>query len=131
MINCHFNHGGQAGLLEQNMTNNGIKTRDILQALHTEHMDWMDKHEFARITYRDFVRACHQIDIADPRTIKVKWEILQDKDILKSANKYNAIVDLYNFYDALGPAYLADYQASADRHTYTKTETHISTEAGE
>lgn len=109
------------------MTNNGIKTRDILQALHIEHLDWMDKHEFTRLTYRDFVRACHQIDIADPRTIKVKWEILQDKDILKSANKYNAIVDLYNFYDALGPAYLADYQARTHIHTYTKTETHLST----
>jgi len=116
------------------MTNNGIKTRDILHALHTEHMDWMDKHEFVRLTYRDFVRACHQIDIQDPRTIKVKWEIMQDKDILQSANKYNAIVDLYMFYDALGTKYLADYQARlktyTDRHTHTKTATQVSTEAG-
>lgn len=110
------------------MTNNGIKTRDILQALHLEHMDWMDKYDFARITYRDFVKACHQIDIVDPRTIKVKWEILQDKDILKSANKYNGIIDLYNFYDALGPAYLADYQARIHTHTYTKTTPQVSTE---
>lgn len=109
------------------MTNNGIKFHSILEAIHTEHLDWMDKHEFTRLTYRDFVRACHQIDICDPRTIRVKWEIMQDKDILQSANKYNGIVDLYLFYDALGPKYLADYQARlksyTDRQTHTKTAT--------
>ena len=113
------------------MTNNGIKIRQILDALHTEHLDWMDKHEFTRLTYRDFVRACHQIDIADPRTIKVKCEIMQDKDILQNANKYNGIVDLYNFYEALGPRYLADYQARlksyTDRQTHTKTATQVAT----
>ena len=117
------------------MTNNGIKFHQILEALNAEHGDWMDKHEFARLTYRDFVRACHQIDIADPRTIKVKWEIMQDKDILQSANKYNGIVDLYLFYDALGSKYLAEYQARLKTHTqtdiHTKTLTQVSTGAGE
>ena len=115
------------------MTNNGIKFHQILEALDKEHSDWMDKHEFARLTYRDFVRACHQIDICDPRTIKVKWEIMQDKDILQSANKYNGIVDLYFFYEALGPKYLADYQARLKKHTqtdiHTKTLTQVSTGA--
>ena len=49
------------------MTNNGIKTRDVLMALHQDNFEWVNKNEFVRITYRDFVRACHQIDIADPR----------------------------------------------------------------
>lgn len=115
------------------MTNNGIKIHQILKALDAEHLDWMDKHEFARLTYRDFVRACHQIDIADPRTIKCKWEIMQDKDILQSATKYNAIVDLQEFYEALGPRYIADYQARLKKHTqtdiHTKTATQVSTGA--
>ena len=113
------------------MTNNGIKIHQILAAIHIEHLDWMDKNEFARLTYRDFVRACHQIDISDPRTIKVKWEIIQDKDVLLNANKYNGIVDLYNFYEALGPKYLAEYKARVkahtDRQTHTKTATQVAT----
>ena len=113
------------------MTNNGIRFHSILEAINIEHLDWMDKNEYARLTYRDFVRACHQIDIADPRTIRVKWEIMQDKDILLNANKYNGIVDLYNFYQALGPRYLADYQerlkSYADRQTHTKTTTQVVT----
>lgn len=116
------------------MTNNGIKFLNILKALHREHQDWMNKNEYARLTYRDFVRACHQIDICDARTIKNKWEIMQDKDLLQSANKYNGIVDLRVFYEALGPKYLAEYQARlkayADRQTDTKTLTECSTEAG-
>lgn len=117
------------------MTNNGIKFHQILEALDREHPDWMDKHEFARLTYRDFVRACHQIDICDPRTIRVKWEIMQDKDVLQSANKYNGIIDLYLFYDALGPKNLAEYQARLKTYTqtdiHTKTAPQVSTEAGQ
>ena len=37
-------------------------------------------------------------------------------------------LSVYNFYDALGPAYLADYQAHTHIHTHTKTETQLSTE---
>ena len=109
------------------MTNNGIKTRDILMALHQDNFEWVNKNEFVRITYRDFARACHQIDIADPRTIRCKWEILQDKDILRSANKYNAIVDLQEFYKALGKEYLAAYKKRTQTDIHTKTLTQCDT----
>lgn len=111
------------------MTNNGIKTRAILEAINNEHLGWMGKREYAVITYRDFVRACHQIDIVDPRTIKVKWEIMQDKDIFENANKHNARVDLYMFYATLGKQYLDDWLACTQTHTDTKTATQVSTEA--
>lgn len=109
------------------MTNNGIKTHDVLMALHQDNFEWMHKCDFVRLTYRDFIRACHQIDIADPRTIRCKWEILQDKDILQSANKYNAIVDLQEFYRQLGKDYLHAYK-TAQTDTHTKTATQVGTE---
>lgn len=109
------------------MTNNGIKTRRILYALHLEHIDWIEKCEYVNLTYRDFKRACHQIDIADPRTIKVKWEILQDKDILQDVSESRAKVDLYNFYEALGEIYLADYKKNTQTDTHTKTATQCDT----
>lgn len=111
------------------MTNNGITTRAILEAIHNEHPRWMGKREYAVITYREFVRACHQIDICDPRTIKVKWEIMQDKDIFENANRNNARVDLYMFYATLGKQLLADWLACTQTQTDTKTATQCSTEA--
>ena len=107
------------------MTNNGIKTRDVLEALDQDNPGWQDKNEFTRLSYREFIRACHQIDIADPRTIKQKWEILVDKDILKSATKYCAIVDLRAFFDALGVPYSP--QNNTHTHTHTKTLTQCDT----
>ena len=104
------------------MTNNGIRIRDVLEALDQDNPGWQDKDKFTRLTYRNFIRACHQIDIADPRTIRQKWEILIDKDILKAPAKHNAVVDLCAFFDALGIPYCPQNNAHTLTHTKTLTQ---------
>lgn len=111
------------------MTNNGIKTQTVLEALEADNQDWAAKPKYARLTFARFVRACHQAEIADDRTIRQKWQILIDQDILLSPTKYSAVVDLEAFYDRLGIDY--DPQGHADIQTHTKTLTQCSTGAQE
>ena len=112
------------------MTNNGIKTGLILDALYeAKAEDWRkerNEDDYARLTYSDFTKILRKNEIAiDPRTIKLKWELLTDMGIFVVSNKLSAIVDLIKF-----ECYNAKYRLTGSTHTYIqKPET--TEEAGE
>ena len=111
------------------MTNNGIKTRLILDALYEAKADeWRrerNENDYARLSYRDFTKILRKNEIViDPRTIKLKWELLTDMGIFATSNKIAAIVDLIVF-ESYGR-----YDLTRRTHTYIqKPET--TGEAGE
>ena len=112
------------------MTNNGIKTRLILDALYEAKADaWRkerDENDYARIFYTDFTKILRKNEIViDPRTIKLKWELLTDMGIFATSNKVSAVVDLIVF-----ETYSSRYALTTPAHTYIqKPET--TEEAGE
>jgi hypothetical protein len=112
------------------MTNNGIKTGLILDALYEAKADdWRAERnddDYARITYAEFTRILRKNEIViDPRTVKIKWELLTDIGIFATANKVSAVVDLIRY-----ECYNAKYKLTGPAHTYIqKPET--TTEASE
>ena len=99
------------------MTNNGIKTGLILDALYeAKAEDWRkerDENDYARILYSEFSKIIRKAElVVDPRTVKVKWDLLTDMGIFAHANKVSAVVDLVAFegynivkYTLTGPAH--------------------------
>jgi len=88
------------------MTNSGIKTSTILDALYeAKAEDWREQRktesktgEYVRLSYADFKRIMRRKEIIiDPRTIKLKWELLTDVGIFGASNKISAVVDLVAF----------------------------------
>ena len=112
------------------MTNSGIKTGRILDALYANCAEaWRQTNDrYVQLSYRTFTKILrkHQIAI-DPRTIRLKWELLTDMDIFKSTTKISTAVDLDRF------ASYGDYDFTPIPGTHTHTHTHIDAEqeAGE
>lgn len=112
------------------MTNNGIKTGLILDALYEAKADeWRkerNEDDYAKLSYADFTKILRKNEIViDPRTIKVKWDLLTDMGIFAHSSKVSAVVDLIRY-----ECYNAKYRLTGPAHTYIqKPET--STEAGE
>ena len=119
------------------MTNSGIKTGTILDALYDEFAEeWREQRktdsrtgEYVRLMYSDFKRILRKNEIIiDPRTVKLKWELLTDIGIFAASNKISAVVDLIAFEN-----YNPKYELMTERgctHTHThKIET--TEEAGE
>ena len=112
------------------MTNNGIKTGLILDALYEAKADeWRSErndNDYVRLTFADFTKILRKNEIViDPRTIKLKWELLVDIGIFATANKVSAVVDLIRY-----ETYNPKYHLTGSTHTYIqKPET--TTEASE
>lgn len=120
------------------MTNSGIKTGRILDALYEAKAEvWREQRktdsktgEYVRFEYSEFKKILRKNEIAtDPRTIKLKWELLTDIGIFAASNKISAIVDLLIF-ENYNPKYELVINAPC---THTLTHTHLSDaeEAGE
>jgi len=112
------------------MTNNGIKTSLILDALYeAKAEEWRaerTENDYARLTYKDFTKILRAKEIVvDPRTIKVKWDLLTDMGIFANSNKVSAIVDLIRF-----EVYNPKYTLTGPAHTYIQ-KPNATTEAGE
>ena len=104
------------------MTNNGIKTSTILDALYKEKAEeWRNAEPasrgHARLSYSDFSKILRKNEIViDPRTIKLKWDLLTDIGIFAASNKYSAVVDLVEFENR------APMKYSLLPYTYTYTQ---------
>ena len=111
------------------MTNSGIKTDRILDALYANCGEaWRETNDrYVQISFRTFMKILrkHQIAI-DPRTIKLKWELLSDMDIFKSTTKISTLVDLDRF-----ASYGYDMTPVKDAHTLTHTHSTNAEEASE
>ena len=88
------------------MTNSGIKTGRILDALYeAKAEEWREQRktdsrtgEYVRLMFSEFGRILRRNEIAiDPRTVKLKWELLTDIGIFAASNKISAVVDLIAF----------------------------------
>ena len=100
------------------MTNSGIKTGRILDALYMTCGDqWRQTNDrYVQLSYRTFTKILRKTQIAiDPRTIRLKWELLTDMDIFKSTTKLSTAVDLDIF-----ATYGYD-MSPVDAHTHTHT----------
>lgn len=112
------------------MTNNGIKTGLILDALYEAKADeWRNERnedDYVRLSFEDFTKILRKNEIViDPRTIKVKWDLLTDMGIFSTSNKVSAVVDLIRY-----ECYNPKYRLTGPTHTYIqKPET--TGEAGE
>ena len=96
------------------MTNNGIKTSRILDVIYKEYAeDWREQRktdsrtgEYVRLMFSGFSKALRKNElIMDPRTIKLKWDLLTDIGIFAASNKISAVVDLVAFEDYKPGAY--------------------------
>ena len=119
------------------MTNSGIKTGRILDALYeAKAEDWREQRktdsrtgEYVRLMFSEFGKILRKNEIAiDPRTIKLKWELLMDIGIFPAGNRISAVVDLIAFEN-----YNPKYKLIIDEPcTHTLTHTSDTTEeAGE
>ena len=118
------------------MTNSGIKTMAILDALYEAKAEvWREQRktdsrsgEFVRFMFTDFKKILRMREIAiDPRTIKLKWELLTDIGIFANSNRISAIVDLVAF-ENYNPKYRLIIETGC---THTLTHTLKTEEAGE
>ena len=101
------------------MTNNGIKTAAILDALYQEKADeWRQSQDggYVSLSYADFKKALmkHEV-VVDPRTVRIKWELLTNIGIFAGSNKLKAAVDLVKFNERNPVAY--DF-SKEHRYTY-------------
>ena len=117
------------------MTNSGIKTMAILDALYQEFAEvWREQRktdsrtgEYVRLMYSDFKRILRKNEIIiDPRTVKLKWELLTDIGIFAASNKISAVVDLFAF-ENYKPGYELIVETGC---THTLTHTSDTTEEG-
>ena len=100
------------------MTNSGIKTGRILDALYANCAEeWRQTDDrYVHLSFRTFTRILRKHEIAvDMRTIKAKWELLTDMGVFQSTTKISTTVDLDAF------ALRGDYDFTVHTHTHTHT----------
>lgn len=108
------------------MTNSGIKTSRILDAIYANCAEeWRQTNDrYVHLSYRTFTKILRKTQIAiDPRTIRLKWDLLTDMDIFKSTTKLSTAVDLDIF-----STHGYDFSPLEGAHTHSHTH---STEATE
>ena len=109
------------------MTNSGIKTSRILDALYANCAEeWRQTNDrYVQLSFRKFTKILRKTQIAiDPRTIRLKWELLTDMDIFRSTTKISTAVDLNAF-----AGYGYDFTPLEGAHTHSHT--HSSEGTGE
>lgn len=114
------------------MTNNGIKTSAILDAIYeVMSPEWRSHNKaYVKLSYETFTKILRKKQIAmDPRTIRLKWELLADMDIFLNANKLSCIVDLEAFTEQNWTKY--DLSPYEDTHTQTHTQIPATPEASQ
>ena len=115
------------------MTNNGIKTSQILDAIYEVMApEWRSHNKaYVRMSYETFTKILRTKQLAmDPRTIRLKWELLGDMDIFLHPNKYSCIIDLEAFRDQNWVKYDLS-PLEDDTHTKTHTQIPATSEASE
>lgn len=108
------------------MTNSGIKTDRILNALYANcGEEWKQTNDrYVQLSFRKFTKILRKTQIAiDPRTIRLKWELLTDMDVFRSTTKVSTAVDLNAF-----AGYGYDLTPSKGAHTLTHTHSSEGTE---
>ena len=111
------------------MTNSGIKTGRILDALYANcGKEWKQTNDrYVQLSFRRFTKILRKTQIAiDPRTIRLKWELLSDMDVFRSTTKISTAVDLNAF-----AGYGYDFTPLEGAHTHSHTHLTNAEEASE